>query len=261
MRLVFAAVLLVFSACLSHPVRSDAGDVADASEWALLAQGGPELTSTQLLVQLLDDMVAIDGSAEALQNVESTRVKAAAALKGCGTVSVMGAKVTLDLGAAPGCVSTSGVQVSGVVSFGVSQANTTTTLLVTFGHAVLGGKTLDGELTFSTLDGRRYSVTGNLTGTKDTQYSLTFTVDDRGVTLNGNVAATRSGQVTTVMMGSVFWSAGDCYPRAGQATFKQGVALTMTATFDAQTPATGVVTMKNGRREFSIVLPAYDMCP
>ncbi len=198
-------------------MRSDAGDVAAAAELALLAQGGPELTSTQLMVQLLDELVAIDGSAEAMQNVESTRVKALAALMGCGTVSVMGAKVTLDFGAAPGCVSKNGVQVSGVVSLGVSKTNTTTTLLVTFGNAVLGAKTLDGELTFSTTNGQQYSVTGNLTGTKDTQYSLTFALAEGGVTLNGNVAATRSGQLTTVMMGSIFWSAGDCYPKGGQA--------------------------------------------
>ena len=242
-------------------MRSDGGDVAAAAELALLAQGGPELTSTQLMVQLLDELVAIDGSAEAMQNVESTRVKALAALMGCGTVSVMGAKVTLDFGAAPGCVSKNGVQVSGVVSLGVSKTNTTTTLLVTFGNAVLGAKTLDGELTFSTTNGQQYSVTGNLTGTKDTQYSLTFALAEGGVTLNGNVAATRSGQLTTVMMGSIFWSAGDCYPKGGQATFKQGVALTMTATFDSETPSTGVVKMKNGRREFPMTLPAYGVCP
>ena len=109
-------------------MRSDAGDVAAAAELALLAQGGPELTSTQLMVRLLDELVAIDGSAEAMQNVESTRVKALAALMGCGTVSVMGAKVTLDFGAAPGCVSKNGVQVSGVVYLGVSKTNTTTSV-------------------------------------------------------------------------------------------------------------------------------------
>lgn len=261
MRLFFTAVVFVFSACSSPPLRSDAGDVADAAELALLTQGGPELTATQLMVQLFDDVVAVDASAEAVQNVESTRVKAVAALNGCGTVSVMGAKVTLDFGAAPGCVSKSGVQVSGVVSIGVSKTNTTTTLLVTFGNAVLGGKTLDGELTFSTTNGQQYSVTGNITGTKETQYSLTFALADSGVTLNGNVAATRSGQVTTVMLGSVFWAAGDCYPKGGQATFKQGVALTMTATFDSQTPMTGVVKVKNARREFPMTLPAYGMCP
>ena len=65
--------------------------------------------------------------------------------------------------------------------------------------------------------------------------------------------------MSTVTFANLVWNLGDCYPRGGTLTTRKGL-ITTVVTFDANTPATGLVKVTVGRKSATIALPAYGQC-
>jgi hypothetical protein len=266
MRALLAVALFVVAACSPGPVTVDGGNEPDLAERALFDHGGSEVSAGQALTALADSLFqfdpTIDPMADAPENAQNIKRDVALQQNGCGSVSASGAVVTVSFGAAPGCTLKNGVSVSGSVAVGVSKSGATTSLTVTFTDVVSNGKAFAGELTFATTNGTTFTVRGKLTsGSTETTYNLIVTGTANSATLDGSMASTKGGQASTLMFGNVAWNRGDCYPRSGQVTFKQGVLLNMTATFTASTPTTGIVSVESGRKEYPATLPAYGKCP
>lgn len=266
MRALTAVALMLVVACSPGPVRIDAGNEPDLAERSLFEHGASEVSASQAVTQLADSLFqfggTIDAAAQAEVNVQNVRRDVALQQNGCGSVSVTGAVVTASFGPPPGCTLRNGVTVSGSAAVGVSKSGTTTSLVVTFTDVVSNGKALSGELTFATTNGGTFTMRGNLaSGAVQANYNLMLTSIAGSATLNGSMASTKGEQVATVMFGELTWNSGDCYPRGGQVTFKQGVLVNMTATFTANTAQTGVVSVRSGRKEYPMTLPAYGKCP
>ena len=275
--IVIAAVLLAGpSACSSSSSDSssdtdDGGGLADdggltTDEGVTFSSGGDSLAADQETVTLADSLFdfdpTIDPSATPNANAASIGANAQTNLgSSCGDVSISGASVTVNFGAAPGCTLADGAQISGMVSLGVTQSGTTTTIALTLASVVVNGEALSGQASFATTNGSTFTVTSTVTsGTKDTTAHLTVVGGASSFTISGTSDVTEGGSTFAVTFDDVMHVKGECYATSGSMTVVEGPTSEV-ITFGPSTPVTGVVSVQIGKRSTSSTLPAYGNCP
>lgn len=257
--LVVAAVLLA-SCGPKSPFDELTGEEKDAFERGTASHVSIQQALT-LSDQLFDFDPTLDVARTANENAGLIQAKASASLNGCGTVSLNNAAVTVNFGQSPGCTLPTGMQVSGVVSIGVSKQAATLSVTVTFNNLTVDGADLTGSAGFSTTNGTSFTVIVNLSSGSNTMNANVTVVGSPGaITLDGTATATRTASTTTLTFTGVVWNQGECYPHSGSVLVKKG-RTEQTYTFTSSTPTTGNVDLNTGRKTVQVPLPAYGNCP
>jgi hypothetical protein len=280
--LLVAASVLALGACFLRGNDNDPPDLAAApldlgadetltmQEIETFEGGADPLVITQHLAVLADSFFAfdptIDPAVDALNNAQRIQMRMLEQLTGgdgglCGKVSLSGTTVTVDFGT--GCRLLSKINVSGNASARVTANAGTITVLLTFTALKLNGKSLDGTTSFATSTGTSFTVNADLTAAGLKLGATDFVV--RGIPGSiildsGSMTATKLGVTTTLTFFTVAWKPLECYPNSGSVRIKLGPVV-QTFVFDAQTPQTGVVTVKSGMKSVKRSLPAYGNCP
>jgi predicted small lipoprotein YifL len=258
--LIAAAALALVSCGPKGPLDQLTGEERDAFERGTTSH----VTIQQALTlsdQLFDFDPTLDAARTANENAGLIQAKVTSSLNGCGTVALNNAAVTVNFGQAPGCTLPNGMQVSGVISIGVSKQASTLSVTVTFNNLTLDGSDLTGSAAFSTTNATTFTVVVNLSSGSNTMNANVTVVGSPGtITLDGTATATRTASTTTLTFTSVAWSQGECYPHQGSVLVKKG-RTEQTYTFSASTPTTGNVELATGRQTVQVPLPAYGNCP
>jgi len=275
MRTIHVVAIAAFCAACSSCSTSaaDAGDDASAEDAGLSSGesttfnvGGGSMAineeGTKLADSLFDFDPTIDPTTTAAQNAAAIGANIQMNLgSSCGTVSVMGADVTVSFGAPPGCTLTNGNVVSGAVSLVVSQSGGTTTIALALTSVVCNGEPLSGTASFATTNGTTFAVTTNLTSSDKTDSAqLTVTGRAGSYTVSGTSTLKENGLSSALTFAGLTVALGQCYATAGALTVSSG-PVSETLTFDANTPTTGQVTAQIGKRTTTLTLPPYGSCP
>jgi len=224
-------------------------------------EGADVLLGLHLGVALADSLFdfdsTIDPAATAAGNATAIGANTRANLGGCGTVTVTGTTVAVDLGAPPGCALATGITASGTVGVSVSKSAATTVVAVDLSAATVRGRALAGTLTFTTTDGSTFMAAaagGAATGL------LTVSGAAGAFTVAGTLTAGGGTTPTGVTFLDVIWRRGDCYPSGGSIRVAQGF-LVQTLAFTPATATTGTCDRTIAARTTSFALPAYGSCP
>jgi hypothetical protein len=249
-------------------VGSDAGDedggLSDDERTVFILGGGSlaiNQEATSLANGLFDFDPTINPSATPAANATSIGQNIQQNLGTCGKVTVSGATVTVNFGPPPGCTLMNGPTVSGTVVLALSKSGGTTTIAATLTSVVVDGKPLSGTAQFATSNGSTFALTTALTsGTQTDTANLAVTGSANELTLSGTAKEVNGGLTTSLTFTNVTHVDGECYATSGTMTIGEG-PIAETITFNASTPATGMVTVQTGKHTSTELLPAYGSCP
>lgn len=203
----------------------------------------------------------LDPSKTADQNAQAIDTQITGELSGCGSVSTSGTDVTVDFGSPPGCTLTGGLTVSGSLTASVATASGLMVAL-SLTDVVVNGTALGGTVNLQTGDGTAFTISADITtSTEEVVVYLQTSVSGGVVTFTGTLNVTpTSGTAVTVLVHSLTWKPGECYPDGGTVQVAKG-KVSAIVTFDAKTPTTGNVTVSEGRAQSTMALPAHGSCP
>jgi len=143
---------------------SDQSDTAD--------RGGDGTLSVQQAFVLADNLFQFDPTinpqSTPAQNAQAIGTQTKSVLGSCGTVTVSGTTVSINFGAAPGCMLAGGINVSGSVQATVTSSGATTTIALTLTNLMIDGRSLSGTLSFATTNGTTFQTSVNLTSSSGT---------------------------------------------------------------------------------------------
>ncbi|MFT3843144.1 MAG: hypothetical protein QM723_39535 [Myxococcaceae bacterium] len=201
----------------------------------------------------------LDPTKDETQNAAAIQAQAMTSLNGCGSATLNGTTVTVDFGAM--CTLKNGSIASGSIAVGVAKNGSMITLTVTMTMLKVNGASLDGSLTMTTSNATTFTTIGSLTtadGTYNSNLTLNGTATSIGIsgTLQEAMGTTKANYTYTF----VVWNRADCYPNSGSVKIQRGSVMS-TITFDAETAATGKVSVATGRVTVPGHLPAYGSCP
>jgi hypothetical protein len=249
-------------------VGSDASDedggLSDDERTVFILGGGSlaiNQEATNLANGLFDFDPTINPAATPAANATSIGQNIQKNLGSCGKVTVSGATVTASFGPPPGCTLMNGPTVSGTVVLALSKSGGTTTVAVNLTSVVVDGKALSGTAQFATSNGSTFALTTALTsGTQTDTANLTVAGSATELTLSGTAKEVNGGLTTSFTFANVTHVDGECYATMGTMTIGEG-PIAETITFNASTPATGMVTVQTGKHSSTELLPAYGSCP
>jgi len=217
--------------------------------------------TTTLANALFDFDPTIDPSADAPTNATNVGQHTTTSLGGCGSVAVNGASVTVNFGAAPGCTLSGGEQISGSVNLALSKSMATTSIALTMTNLDVNGQAIAGTATFATSDGSTFAVTSQTSSSTKTETSnLTIVGAASSFTISGSAQVTEDGVSSVLAFNDVVHVDGECYATSGSMTVTTG-PIVETITFNANTPATGEVSVQTGKHTTSSTLMPYGSCP
>jgi hypothetical protein len=244
---------------------ADTGAVLSDDETSTAEAGGGGVAVNQETTTLADSLFnfdpTIDPAATPEANAASIARNTEINAQGCGSISVSDATVSVDFGAAPGCVLASGAQIAGVISVGVSKSGNTTTIALGLTNVVVNGQGVSGTASFATTTGSTFTVSSSLVSNgKTVTSSVTVTGGANSFALSGTSKVVEGGTTTTLTFNNLTHVKGECYASSGSVTIAKG-GTTETMTFTAPIPQTGQVSVQVGRRTTTTTLPPYGDCP
>lgn len=226
--------------------------------------GASALVLTENALQVSDDLLGFDPVLDRMRTAEenamAVEAHSLASLGGCGTATRTGSTLSVDL-PAPGCTLPSGHIVSGALTVTVSLGAATISALVTMTGVSIDGTSVDGSIELTTAGGLMLSAAVELTsGTSHVSGDVTLSATAGSFSTSGGLTVVRGGVTFSLSFASVTWNSGDCYPSDGSIAVTSA-GITQTLSFDAATANGGEVTVTQGRRTSTEMLPAYGACP
>jgi len=244
---------------------SSTGSSLSTDQSDTASRGGDGTLSIQQAFVLADNLFQFDPTinpqSTPAQNAQAIGTQTKSALGSCGTVTVSGTTVSINFGAAPGCMLAGGISVSGSVQATVTSSGGTTTVALGLTSLMIDGRSLSGSLSFATTNGTTFQTTVNLTSASGTLTGMvTIAGASQSFTMSGSVSYAQTDASESITLTNVVFMQGACYPSGGSITLTKG-KISEVMTFTSSTPTTGKVTVSIGKLSYPSTLPTYGKCP